>query len=935
LKTKPNILSDKFVFELRQSTSGSIPVEDFEMIINAFERELQNFYFSFSTEANLHRIIFSLYDKVSFLYDCLKYPHYIQIPVLISVNSNFLTDVIVRNPEFLYWILNPEILDAKISDNYIRLDIEQGFSRFKTFNAKINYLRTLKRRELLRIGLNDILKNTDVKETTKLLSILAKGINAELFSLCHKEIESKYGLNIAAPRYCLAALGKLGGNELNYSSDIDLILFFDKNSQVKTDAGREYFEILNETTLLYIQNSTALTDKGYIYRVDFRLRPDGRTSPLCRTLKDYLQYYETRGEDWERQMLLKLSFVGGSKKLYNSFNNYIQNFIYPSSFSSTPLAQIAKIKDDIEKKVGETDNVKLFSGGIRDIEFSVQALQLLNGGKNKELRTGNSLTAINSLEKAKLLTCEEADILKSGYTFYRQVEHFLQLMNDRQTHLIPDDEDTLNRLSGFLGFKNNEEFKKKIDSTRKQIREIYDSIIGNTEQTGSSLDDIRFLDRKKALSNFKYLQTGQALLEQKQFDKFTINAFKKIETSLLGYLSNSFAPDSVLENLARIIKARGLPSVWYNEFTDNTFFISFLKICEQNKKAADLLVLDKSLAELLLNRRFIAESFESLDNLSVNQVILILSSQYCMGLTRTDKFSKILTAFLEFKIKSTCNNFSLPPNFFIVGLGSFGSGEMTFNSDIDLVFIVQDLIHQNNAQEEFQKLFNSLKNELKPFDVDSRLRPEGKSSLLVWDSDVYYEYFEKRAQNWELQALTRIRFIIGDEPLFQNFLCRIQNKIKKLDKQALKKDILNMRSKIEKQLLNAPQAQFKNFFNTKRSRGGLTDIEFIFQYYLLTENELFKNFVGKSVPEIISKIGSIQTDAINLEIIHKNYIFLKKLELWIQILFNTNSKILPLDDSKRIYLANIMGFEDIKEFEKELLRVINSNRSIFEKTFIT
>ena len=272
------------------------------------------------------------------------------------------------------------------------------------------------------------------------------------------------------------------------------------------------------------------------------------------------------------------------------------------------------------------------------------------------------------------------------------------------------------------------------------------------------------------------------------------------------------------------------------------------------------MVLDKTLGDLVLSRRAWTERFETtanLSNYSVNQIIFILSVQFCLGIIESERLSKILSDFLLIKIQKICDIFSLPPKYFIIGLGSFGSDELTFSSDIDLVFIVEDLIHHANTQNEFQKLFLSLKKQLKPFDVDSRLRPEGKSSPLVWDLETYYEYLDKRAQSWELQALTRIKLVHGDENTFHNFLLKYKERIERQEKEKLKKDIITMRSKMEKQLLSTSQAQFKNFFNTKRSRGGLTDIEFILQYHILTNPEMFFELIGKDTLKIIDILKKV------------------------------------------------------------------------------
>ena len=216
--------------------------------------------------------------------------------------------------------------------------------------------------------------------------------------------------------------------------------------------------------------------QGHLYRIDLRLRPDGRNSPLCRSVNEYLNYYESRGEDWERQMLIKADFLGGSKKLFEKFISYLSPFVYPHTHTSPPIVQIKKLKLEIERKLRDEENIKLTPGGIRDIEFSVQALQLLNGGKNKEIQTGNTLNALNKLEKASLLTKKEKEIFETAYILYRKIEHFLQLMNNAQTHIIPQDGEIAEKLSYYLGFESSAKFKKILNENRASVRKIYDSI---------------------------------------------------------------------------------------------------------------------------------------------------------------------------------------------------------------------------------------------------------------------------------------------------------------------------------------------------------------------------------------------------------------------------------------------------------------------------
>ena len=240
--------------------------------------------------------------------------------------------------------------------------------------------------------------------------------------------------------------------------------------------------MLSETIQLFLEKCNS-SEAGSLYRIDLRLRPDGKSSSVCRSLQEYLDYYESRGSDWERQMLIKAGFLGGDEKLFAQFIKYIDRFVYPAAHFASPLEQMKKLRKIIERD-SEEANIKLIPGGIRDIEFTVQALQLLNGGKDESIKTGNTLTALEKLNRAKLLTESETKFLKDAYVLYRQIEHFLQLMNNTQTHTIPESGEIAEKLSSYLGFKTLNEFKEKVKELRKEVRSIYNSVIGESKNIG-------------------------------------------------------------------------------------------------------------------------------------------------------------------------------------------------------------------------------------------------------------------------------------------------------------------------------------------------------------------------------------------------------------------------------------------------------------------
>ncbi len=816
---KNQIFSDNFIKDLAEISEGFLSSEQFEKLAALFEAETKKHYWTDSSEANLHRILFALYDRVSFLLDCLKYPHHPEIVITIAANSNYLTDIVVRNPEYLYQVFNPVYLNNCLTEDEIFKEVNESLAKFKSLRSKLNYLKNYKRRTILKIGLTDFQGNEELENITLQLSHLAKVINAALFKICYDEVQVKHSTNFSEEKYCLCSLGKLGGNELNYSSDVDLILFFDENTKFGEDSEKEYFELLSETALLFIKHSTEITDKGFVYRVDFRLRPDGRNSPICMSLANYLRYYETRGEDWERQMLIKLNFMGGSENLYNRFSKYLSSFIYPASFSTPPTEQIKRMKSNIEKRLSGEDNIKLIPGGIRDIEFSLQALQLMNGGKHPQLKTGNSLEAIRHLADLKLLDKNEAEVYTQAYIFYRKIEHYLQLMNDRQTHVIPSEGEVLKKLAAFLGFKNVKSFNAALLQSTINVRKIYDSIVGdgseNTNENYDIFSSINFADKIKANKNLEYLRKGSGLLKQKDFESKAIRLFTELEDELANYLSNSSDPDKVVDNLVRIIGSVQFVSIWYSEFKNTAFFNSVLTVCEFSQRAVDLLAFNRSLGELLITRKVFEKNL-NFREFSIDEIIFILSIQHAAKVIGHGVFSETLSNYLSAKLKkfNEENNFSF--KYFIAGLGSFGSAEMHFSSDVDLIVVTEEMKKHKDIQNIFQKYLTEARNYLKPFEVDFRLRPEGKHSQLVWDVEAYSTYLKTRARIWEFQSFIKMKFVEGDQNLFERFRSKINESLI-TDTTKIKSELLGISKKLHQQGFKNIQGDFNSKEKPRRN----------------------------------------------------------------------------------------------------------------------
>ncbi|MBI9070664.1 MAG: hypothetical protein JEY94_03660 [Melioribacteraceae bacterium] len=914
--------------ELVQISEGFLSPEKFEELLQSFESEISNHYFTTSSEANLLRIIKSIFDKVSFFYDCLKYPHHVEITVAIAAHSNYLTDIVVRNPEYLHLTFNPEFLERKLSVEILEKELNEFISRYKTFNSKTNLIRLFKRRYLLLVGINDIIGNYKLKTTTEYISHIAVAVNRTLFDLCHKEIERKYFLNFKKQRYCLISLGKLGGHELNYSSDADFIVIYDKNSKVGKETKREYFEILSGTIELFTQVSTDMTEKGFIYRVDFRLRPDGKNSPLCRTINDTIRYYETRGEDWEKQMLLKANYVCGSKNLYNQFADFLTLYIYKTSFSVSPLQQVARMKLNIEKQIGDSHDIKRVEGGIRDIEFSIQALQLINGSKFNELRNGNTQEVVRLLNELNFLSDNESKTYDEAYVFYRRIEHYIQLMNDRQTHEIPKNGELLEKLSSYFNFPTSKHFLNKVSKSRKEVRNVYNSIIniGEKQKTSENrlIDENLYEDKIKAKKNYKFLQSGMGLLGQKQFDNRTIALFNKISTTLYKYLCNSISPDKVLDNFSRIIKTIHFPSIWYSEFQNEKFFLRFLEICEYSQRAVDMLVLDKALGEFFISRKTFTKNLrEIFDELSPKELIFILSIQFSLKLVNHAELSSILADYIKYILKDCFIHLEKEYRFFIIGQGSFGSKEISFTSDLDIIIVSDYDGDFSKLISDFEDTVQKAKEKIAPFELDLRLRPEGNNGPLVWDIKKYEEYFEKRARVWELQSLTKSDLICGNEKLFERFKKSFYKTVKTIDQNELIKTVHEMRN-----ALCGKKGAFIKTVDVKKDKGSIVDIDFIEQFLLLQNKDTLKK------PHGINSIGVLKLLKNQLkesdELI-ENFNLLKTTEHAIKNIFNVNNATIPNDKTKENLLSNFLEFKDADQFMKKIFKVLNKNRILFDK----
>ena len=420
-------------------------------------------------------------------------PRMLDLLCTIFGNSDALAFTIIRDPTLVYWLAEEEVLAKPPTRKGMEQSLHKQLSHLTVKELKLEVLRRFRRREMLRIGVRDLLRLADVPETTASLSDLASLLIHAAYEIVDADLRGQYGVPMHKNRggkwvetgFAVMGMGKLGGHELNYSSDVDLIYVYASHegetralrgmSKDKPPAvgisNEEYFEILSRGLTKALVEPTT---EGYVFRVDLRLRAEGTVGQLARSLDDYQTYYATRGQVWERLALLKAWPVAGSMEVGRAFVKMVKPFILGAAKKKPDLAAVLAVVEDvravkemIDAKMAdrghERRNVKLGTGGIREIEFLVQTVQVLAGKHVPVLLDRSTLGSLKRFAARRLISGREQVALTEAYLFLRDVEHKLQMVHELQTHALPDEAEELERCairSGYEGSNRNAAVKK-------------------------------------------------------------------------------------------------------------------------------------------------------------------------------------------------------------------------------------------------------------------------------------------------------------------------------------------------------------------------------------------------------------------------------------------------------------------------------------------
>src|SRR6266853_2147367 len=622
---------------------------------------------------------------------------------LLAVSSICATRL-TRNPETLLWLSQPEICLASRGSAEMVAELHDLAGDLAT-STKFTRLRFWKGREMTRVALRELAGVAPLEETTGELSQIAEICIRRVFNHWDTELRHRHG----SPRadFAILALGKLGGAELNHSSDVDLLFLYSEEGQLT--AHISYHEFFNRLGKRILETFSTLHPAGSLFRVDLRLRPEGSAGPLARSLDSMENYYAGFGETWERLALIKARGVGGSRELAYEFLRQHQPFIYPKSPTPDLLDEIARIKRRIEREALGTDeldrDVKLGRGGIREIEFVVQTLQFIHGGRHAFLQETSTMKALRALAELELIPRKEVVDLDRAYRFLRQVEHRLQIEAEQQTHAVPRDPVALKRLARSLGFDSANEFSTALKKTMQNVRSIFDRVISSAPAEGA-LPDLRlFKDEKSAVRSLEDLLKPTSASHVAPRTK---QIFGKLRPILLAQMAKAADPDAVLNQFVRFVEAYGLRGLLFELLATNpTLLELMIKTLDASRFAGDLMIRRPQLVEEITRDknfnqpRSIAEHcarLESFGSSATNldpvrayrqRQLLRIIMRDVLGVAEASVIFAELSDLAESCLAFT-NKLLGGENVTIVALGKFGGGELSYGADLDLLFVGDD-----------------------------------------------------------------------------------------------------------------------------------------------------------------------------------------------------------------------------------------------------
>jgi glutamate-ammonia-ligase adenylyltransferase len=831
--------------------------------------------------------------------------------------SSAASDFFTAHPEELEALadLHPRSVDALIEEGAAAVESLGVWSGLRRFRRRAGY----------RVAARD-LGGAGVEE-----------VMAELTSIAEACLRLSLGAVDGASRLAVIGMGKAGGRELNYSSDVD-VLFVHRGAGAGTQEAMS--RAASEVTALLAEP----TAEGIVLRVDAALRPDGRAGPLSRSLDSMIEYYARHAATWERQALLKTRPVAGEGALGEEFVRAAASFVFgtvlPVSGIEDVRASKARIEELVRARGKEDQELKVGRGGIRDVEFAVQLLQLVHGGRYESVRDPNTLAALSALAEEGFVTRPDAESLADSYRFLRRLEHRLQMVRDLQTHELPDDWRALEPLARSMGLSDAARLRSEHQRHTATVRDVHERLFYrplleafagapaprpglDRTDTEELLEGLGFADPASAYRAFARLMDPMARLGRVLGTMFPLIA---------RALALAATPDAALVRFERVAERLAQDEELPDSLSNHPDAARRLAaVVGASSAFADALVAEAGLLRALWE---LPSAQRPLFPVDARAELIRVAGAFASGELRVPESGHCLAAVADGLIARAVEAETPGMPLAVIGMGTLGAEELSFASDLDLMFVYEgegpvDFEAASGASERILQRVRS-----EGWHADSDLRPEGRSGPLARSMASYLEYWQRWADTWEYQALLRARFVAGDEPLGRRFL---SNAMDFAYPQSLSFEqvaaIRRMRVRMEEERIRSVEARR---FHFKLGYGGLADVQFAVELSLMLHGFAHPEVRRSGTLEVLSALAAagLMEDRVarSLEEAHR---FLLNVKTWLEIERRVPAEALPPTPEGQAVLARRLGYGERARhrFIQDYLRTTRRARRAMERVF--
>ncbi len=798
--------------------------------------------------------------------------HYL---LALFAHSLFLSEMLIQQPELILWLGREKNL-ARLKP---REELLEEYARFEATALDVESslaLARFKRRQYLRITLRDLLGLATLVETTLELSTLADVLLEKALATAERELRARYGTpqthdargRLVPARFGVVSLGKLGGNELNYSSDIDLLFLYDGEGETSAAAAArrlsnsEYYFRLAQRV---VQIIAGVTREGPVFRIDLRLRPGGGEGDLVFSLPALLNYYQHRAQDWELQMLLKARYSAGNPELVRTFLSALEPFLFRGAMHFAAVESVVKARGQMDRKLdstrGDRLNVKLAAGGIRDIEFLAQCLQRLYGRSDPWVRAEGTLVALQKLYDKGYLPARDHFHLASAYQFLRRVEHRMQLEQGQQTHTLPEEAEALTLLARRCGVEERrgrsggKELVRELQEHLRRVQAVSERVLPRTPPTAKAqtfeLRAPEVVIVPGELSYAELLNRLRALNSPLANQLEGVEVPLRTQQALEHFLAAALASSSVFEevNRAAVALPRAVEVLRLSEPLG-------VLLTRRPERVSALLALGDGEALSASHQREIGlttEVFSALPTVLAAPSELRLLPESMARLRR--HFSD---AVFEWGAREVClrpaveeglHRYSMlaeqvlrvglaiaeqhtepvdTDGYAVIALGRLGTAEMDLGSDADLVFLAGQPEAATSLRPVAEKLLHVISGYTRDgtiFPVDVRLRPRGGEGELVQTGEHALDYFSHSAEVWEAVTYLKARTVAGDLEWGQEWCRQLREVLRArfAEWAPIRSALVEMRRRLEEE--GAKGMEDRD--NLKTGVGGFYDFDFI------------------------------------------------------------------------------------------------------------